>query len=224
LDDKSQRCFAAHLQSPLDIGLRGNLFEKVYSGTRWVNPVDSRTGAVFLRATSWMVQRGCTCTYAYGGVDVLPEVFPPWMHELMELCMPLCGLREDAWPNSCNLNLYESGKAGVGWHADDEELFQGTYDEADVQIISLSLGATRTFELRTKATDAKGEREVFSVALADGDLCTMEGLTQHFYQHAVPEETATGPRINLTWRHIRRHQPGCALACVSKEPLLRCNN
>merc|ERR1712224_1080525 len=36
-----------------------------------------------------------------------------------------------------------------------------------------------------------------------------EGLVQKYYQHRVPKEKATGPRINLTWRWVKKHRPGC---------------
>merc|ERR1711933_508356 len=42
--------------------------------------------------------------------------------------------------------------------------------------------------------------------LSNGDVCTMEGLTQKYYQHRVPKEKATGPRINLTWRWVKNHR------------------
>merc|ERR1711974_198328 len=88
---------------------------------------------------------GCTCTYRYGGVEVAPQEFPPWMQELMQEAMPYCGFKTPTeWPNGCNLNLYEDGGMSVGWHADDERLFQGRF--LDCRIISLSLGQKRKFE------------------------------------------------------------------------------
>jgi alkylated DNA repair dioxygenase AlkB len=43
-----------------------------------------------------------------------------------------------------NINLYEHGKHSVGWHRGDEKLFNGLH--RSIGIVSLSLGATRTFE------------------------------------------------------------------------------
>ncbi|CAK9116247.1 unnamed protein product [Durusdinium trenchii] len=68
----------------------------------------------------------CAGRYRYGGATVPPTAFTDWMSEVMSSCMPLCGLPSAAdWPNSCNLNLYMDGEHSVGWHADDEVLFQG---------------------------------------------------------------------------------------------------
>eukprot|EP00931_Biecheleriopsis_adriatica_P025489 TRINITY_DN15630_c0_g1_i2.p1 TRINITY_DN15630_c0_g1~~TRINITY_DN15630_c0_g1_i2.p1 ORF type:complete len:126 (+),score=26.61 TRINITY_DN15630_c0_g1_i2:104-481(+) len=121
--------------------------------------------------------------------------------------MPHCGLSENDMPDSCNLNLYEDGTKLVGWHADDEELFQGK--QRDCRIISLSLGAPRKFELELNWPEGDEQLGVHQI-LGDGDLCTMEGMTQKHYMHRVPEEDkAVGPRINLTWRWIAKHQPAC---------------
>ena len=54
--------------------------------------------------------------------------------------MPLVGLASRSeWPDSCVLNLYESGQHSVHWHADDEPMFNGLNEE--INIVSLSLGS-----------------------------------------------------------------------------------
>lgn len=160
------------------------------------------------RQTAWMVNQGCECPYRYGRIHVDPQQYPQWMLSLMQWIMPCCGLNEPSeWPNSCNLNLYNDGGMSVGWHGDDEQLFQGKF--RDCRIISLSLGTTRSFELRLNWSDPS-EASTFSVQLGDGDICTMEGMTQKHLQHRVPrEEQASGPRINMTWRWIVKHTPRC---------------
>merc|ERR1712060_929347 len=122
--------------------------------------------------------------------------------------MPKCGIRDrDDWPNCCNLNLYEDGGMSVGWHSDDESLFQGKF--TDIYIISLSLGVTRKFELRLNWPE-KGESRGKEISLKSGDLMTMEGMVQKHYQHRVPrEENVEGSRINLTWRWTVKHRPRC---------------
>lgn len=92
--------------------------------------------------------------------------------------------------------LYADGGAGLGYHADDEpEIDQST------PIVSLSLGAGRDFCLRDKATKAV----VAKVNLGAGDLLSMRGKTQKFYQHAVPERSSRGnTRISWTFRAIVR--------------------
>jgi len=95
----------------------------------------------------------------------------------------------------------------VGWHSDDEPLFQGKF--RDIMIISLSLGVKRKFELRFNWPE-EGEKPVRSFQLGSGDLMTMEGMTQKHMMHRVPkEENVKGSRINLTWRWVIKHTPKC---------------
>merc|ERR1711874_543420 len=112
--------------------------------------------------------------------------------------MPSCGILDKKdWPNSCNLNLYEDGAMSVGWHSDDERLFQGKF--RDILIVSLSLGVKRRFELRLNWPE-EGEKPLRGMLLGSGDIMTMEGMTQKHFQHRVPkEDDIEGPRINLTW-------------------------
>jgi len=126
----------------------------------------------------------------------------------MSIVMPACGLPSVAeMPNCCNLNLYEDGSHSVGWHSDDEALFQGKH--SDCRIISLSLGARRKFELRLNWPQ-QGESPVTQIMLHGGDILTMEGMLQKHMQHRVGKEaSAEGPRINLTWRWIKQHVSRC---------------
>jgi hypothetical protein len=137
------------------------------------------------------------------------------MDEIMEVYMPLCGLKDRAsWPNSCTLCLYEDGSQCAAWRSYDEELFQGA--SQDTRTISLTLGSLRRFQLRLKQqsdtmfTDMPYHGPMFTIALRDGDLCTMEGETQKHYEHCIPEITGDiGPSFLLTWRWVVKHQEEC---------------
>merc|ERR1712060_614764 len=113
----------------------------------------------------------------------------------MNVYMPYCGFVDPAtWPDSCNANLYENGSQAVGWHSDDEPLFQGL--RQDIRILSLSLGQRRTFVIR-KNWPEDGEVSSYKMFLGNGALCTMEGMLQKHFQHRVPKEREDlGPRIN----------------------------
>lgn len=207
LMDESRRSFVGVLRCPFSQSERQAFFEWARDGTSWLQP-DSR-GIPMPRKTAWMVSSSCSCQYRYGGVEVPAVEFPPWMLRLMALVMPYCGFTKRAeWPDSCNLNLYEDGGMSVGWHSDDERLFQGTVQ--DICIVSLSLGMERKFELRAN-WPATGEVSFHNLVLGDGDICTMEGMLQKHYQHRVPkEERIDRPRINLTWRWVVKHNPRCS--------------
>jgi len=207
VNDPSRRSFAAYLSNPFEEGKTRSFYEHVELGTTWSQP-EGPLGPI-PRKTAWMVAPGgCSCTYRYGRIEVEPQIFPPWMIDIMKEVMPRCGLFNiEEWPNSCNLNLYDDGAMSVGWHSDDESLFQGKF--VDIRIVSLSLGTRRKFEIRTN-WPGEGERPVRTMSLGDGDLCTMEGMFQKHFQHRVPKESGIdGPRINLTWRWVRKHAPKC---------------
>jgi alkylated DNA repair dioxygenase AlkB len=94
--------------------------------------------------------------------------------------------------NVCLLNFYENGEQRIGWHSDREEIGR------DTPIASVSLGATRTFLVRSK-TD--GMRDRASMAMKSGSIILMENKCQHDYVHSVPKEVnVTQGRINLTFR------------------------
>jgi len=137
--------------------------------------------------------------------------------------------------NSVNLNYYPQG-GGVGFHADDEFLFDGLNRET--RIISLSLCSkadqnsaaiaekdrsnnynhnfgARKFQVRRKGK--KYESQLNENILRHGDIMTMEGMFQKYYLHSVwpgdstkylDHELCQGERINLTWRTIVRHLDG----------------
>lgn len=207
LADESRRSFAGYLPQAVDAADRKRFFGEIRDGTKWVQP-ENRDGDKIKRKTAWMVSSGCKCRYRYGGIEVDPIEFPPWMEALMRSVMPKCGLSEKRdWPNSCNLNLYEDGGMSVGWHSDDERLFQGKF--SDCRILSLSLGVARKFELRLNWPE-DGEKSIHRMLLGDGDICSMEGMVQKHFQHRVPrDDHIEEPRINLTWRWVKQHVPRC---------------
>ncbi|CAE8664345.1 unnamed protein product, partial [Polarella glacialis] len=108
----------------------------------------SKQGVV-TRSTAWYVADGCRCRYSYGDVNVEARIRPDWLKEIEATVLGgACGLPEDQWPNSVNMNLYETEFQNVGWHSDDEGLFRGC--EMDCRIISASWGVPRNFELALK--------------------------------------------------------------------------
>lgn len=96
------------------------------------------------------------------------------------------------------INRYRNGNDSVAWHNDDDA-------ESDPRrvIASLSLGATRTFELRPLRASGLNHKKI-AVELADGDLIVMRGATQRNYEHRIPKEPRiAGERINLTFRQYQ---------------------
>lgn len=93
------------------------------------------------------------------------------------------------------LNRYRNGHDSVAWHNDDD-----AEEDPRRVIASLSLGATRTFELRPKRASGLNYRKI-AVEVAHGDLIVMQGDTQLNWEHRIPKEPrVAGERINLTFR------------------------
>ena len=214
LKDEQRRCFVGHSTAfQTWFGTSGTwaqLCDAAYTNTPWVELHGAKQ-----RKTLWCVSEGCLCKYKYGGVTAQPAKYPSWLSQIEPVVMYFCGLNDPAlWPNSCNLNLYEQGQI-IRPHADDEHLFNGRNE--DTRVISLSLGCTATFDVI--ANVAIGGKRVIekAITLREGDLCTMEAMTQKHYQHQVlnsagkadPGTMTNGRRINISWRWIKNHQPAC---------------
>jgi alkylated DNA repair dioxygenase AlkB len=141
------------------------------------------------RLTAWHGDAGSH--YSYSGLALTPQAWTPSLAAIKRDIEAASGHSY----NSVLLNLYRNENDRVGWHSDNE-----TELGREPAIASLSLGATRTFEMRHKR---RKDLPVFSLELPSGSLLLMSGTTQACWQHAVEKEKeATGPRINLTFRQI----------------------
>jgi alkylated DNA repair dioxygenase AlkB len=95
------------------------------------------------------------------------------------------------------VNRYRDGRDSVAWHGDHEVTGK--------VVASLSLGATRQFDLRPKRETDLRQRTI-TVDVAHGDLIVMRGETQRYWEHRVRKDPLVHEqRINLTFRqhHVR---------------------
>ena len=142
------------------------------------------------RLSAWHGNEGAA--YSYSGLKLHPE---PWTETLLAIRRRVESAAGSGF-NSVLLNYYRDGRDSMGWHSDDEpELGESPL------IGSLSLGATRRFQLRHKTLP--GLRT--SLDLPGGSYLEMGGAMQRHWRHCVPKVTAkagAGARINLTFRTI----------------------
>ena len=89
--------------------------------------------------------------YTYGGRRWVPVPWSSTMRELKAAVEAECG--DGVSFNSCLLNLYRDGSDHVPWHADDESVYG---DLSDCTIASVSLGATRLFQIREAPESGSG--------------------------------------------------------------------
>ena len=166
-------------------------FENLLAQTPW----EQRDVVVFGRSVAqprlvaWFASPGVT--YRYAGLTLEPHAFTPFLLELKKRVEVIAG----AQFNSVLLNLYRTGTDSNGWHADNEPEFG-----VDPVIASLSLGATRRFDLRNRET-----KETIKTNLASGDLVVMSGECQREWIHQAPKQLKVQePRINLTFRMVQK--------------------
>ena len=122
------------------------------------------------RLQAWYGEGG----YVYSGIRLEPL---PWTEPLRELKAMAERLSGTAF-NSALVNLYRDGRDSVSWHADHEPGLG-----RDPTIASVSLGATRRFQLRHR----RDPEARLSLDLPHGSLLVMAGATQHHWLHQVPK-------------------------------------
>lgn len=182
-------------------------------------------GNKLLRKTAWCtLLDDCECDYGYSDTWQSRATSTRLKAIVQELTKTIQNITGCTTLNSCNLNYYPQG-GGVGFHADDEFLFDGV--ERPTCIISLSLcrnGGARKFLVKEKnqctedqAQDEYPEGMIQEIILRHGDIMTMEGMFQKHYFHSVwpgdsqeymDDPLTQGERINLTWRTIVKHLDG----------------
>ena len=142
------------------------------------------------RLTAWHGEAGKR--YSYSGLTREPL---PWTPALLQIKARVEAAAQITF-NSVLLNLYRDGRDSISWHQDNEtELGQNPV------IASVSLGATRRFQLRHKL---RKELPKVELDLPHGSLLLMSGPTQHYWQHQIPKTAKpVGARINLTFRVIQ---------------------
>ena len=128
-------------------------------------------------------------SYGYSGQRLVTSSFTKELKQIKDIIE----LKLSIQLNSVLINLYRDGNDSNGWHADDEpELGKNPI------IASLSLGASRRFDLKHSTT-----KEKLSLELEPGSLLVMGGELQHYWKHQVAKtKKVNDPRINLTFRYL----------------------
>jgi alkylated DNA repair dioxygenase AlkB len=165
------------------------LFQQIMDETPWEMPEMVMFGKKYSQAglSTWFTNTNVS--YVYSGITRTPHAMTPVLQAVMDHCTVASG----AEYNSVLVNLYRDGNDSVSWHSDNEEI-----NGSEPTIASVSLGATRRFDLRHKESG-----ETVRVDLEDGSLLVMSGLSQHCWVHQIAKtKSKVGPRINLTFRRV----------------------
>lgn len=128
--------------------------------------------------------------YGYSGQVLKSQKFPKYLDDLRRMVEQKTAQQY----NALLVNYYRNGKDSNGWHADNEKSLG-----RNPSIASISLGATRRFDLRHLKSCT-----VRKIMLENGSLLHMHGELQHHYKHQLPKIKAlTSARINLTFRWVK---------------------
>lgn len=174
------------------------LFERVRAAVPWQKRSIRIAGRDVLepRLTAWVGDTDAV--YTYSGRINAPTPWPPVLRDLRDR---IAAQLQGAF-NSVLCNLYEDGSNSMGMHADAEP------ELGPMPLIaSLSLGATRRFQLRPRKPKAAepplARATKLDLDLSDGSLLIMRGALQRHYRHGVPKQPLIqAARINLTFRQI----------------------
>jgi alkylated DNA repair dioxygenase AlkB len=143
------------------------------------------------RLAAWYGDEGAA--YTYSGLTLQPLPWTPLLLSLKQRVEDLCASRF----NSVLLNYYRDHRDAMGMHADDEPELGRRPD-----IASLSLGEVRTLVFKHKRDKSLNP---VRVPLPPGSLLLMRGETQAHWKHGINRQARPcGPRVNLTFRRIRR--------------------
>lgn len=177
-----------HFPRFFDAAECASLLETLLTETPWRQDTLKFGGKAVLvpRLQAWYGDRA----YGYSGLKLTPLPWTPVLDGIRRKVSGACGLEF----NSALLNYYRDGNDSVAWHADDERELG-----PDPLIASLSLGATRRFELKHRVH----RLTKMNILLENGSLLLMGSGLQRHWVHQLPKDPGiTLPRLNLTFRFI----------------------
>ena len=143
------------------------------------------------RLSAWYGDTGddVNTEYTYSGIKMRPSYWTGRLIELKNKVEQACG---GASFNSVLVNKYRDEYDGVSWHADDES----TLGACPI-IGSISLGASRRFQLRRRYSPGERPSKIISVDLHHGDVLVMRGATQRNWLHQIPKKNRKpGPTLS----------------------------
>ena len=109
----------------------------------------------------------------------------------LKLLLEIVNREFDGNFNGILVNEYLDGNDTIGEHSDDEKGL------GDSGVVGISMGATRKFRLRNKATKEKTD-----IFMTDGMILQMGGNFQKEFTHGIPREAKVKEkRVSFTFRY-----------------------
>ena len=173
----------------LDAQFAMRAFNQIRDESQWEQPEITIFGNTVLepRLSTWHNELGEG--YKYSGVMRRAQPFSKTLSDIRKRCSEVTNTPF----NSALVNFYRNGQDGVGWHSDNEAC-----NGPEPTIASVSLGATRRFDMRHRKTG-----ETIKIQLESGSLLVMAGKSQQYWVHQVAKtKRVHEPRINFTFRCV----------------------
>ncbi len=165
------------------------IFDELLNHISWENERVVMFGKEIITKRKVAFHSDSSIAYTYASRT---KIGLPWKETLIILKNIVESITNEKY-NACLLNLYHNGEEAMGWHCDNEKEIV-----PNSSIASLSIGASRKFSFKHKAT-----KETISIQLENGSLLEMKGAIQQHWWHALPKsKKITESRINLTFRQM----------------------
>ena len=170
-----------------ELSIHYNFFSKLETSTFFNIINDTAVWLKIGKRESFLVS---PFPYSYPGMTHPPEEnCHPIIYEMMHRVSSYFKVNI----NSVLINRYKDGSSFIPWHQDDEAALG-----KNPSIYSLTLGATRTFEIHHKNSS-----KITKFEMQDGTMIVMKGDMNNQFFHRVPVEShCSAPRLNLTFRYL----------------------
>jgi alkylated DNA repair dioxygenase AlkB len=206
INGQKSTLFSERFVSELWSGAEGRdptaMFQDLLTNIPWVRKNNICNGSTIPMPRS--VAFYGPCSYQFSGCSLPATLDSDWPDSLRWMIRNL-NAKFGLDLNSVLLNKYADGSESVNWHSDDEvEL------GPQPTIVSISLGETRTFELRRKLSTSSIAQQPADllIKLNHGSALVMADFTQAHWQHRIGKtQQKCSPRINLTFRSVHNSVP-----------------
>lgn len=137
--------------------------------------------------------------YRYGNIkhNTRPFTSNPYLCKILEQVK--CVAPELEF-NSVLVTKFRNGTDYLGYHSDNEPAIKN-----DSLIATISLGENRTISFKSVIPNGN---TISSFSLDHGTLYFMTRESQNFFQHSIPQDTSTLPRISITLRSLNSPHKG----------------
>ena len=192
IDLDKQGSFVNYYANYINTKQADRLFNQLLNEIAWDDSSRNMYGKItqFKRKSSFYSLPGLKYTFSgrkFGGrtmtstmLEVLKDLEKRYNHDF----------------NSILFNYYQNGRDTISWHTDNEDELG-----ENPTVGTLSLGQERPFYLRHHI-DHSMKHEFL---LSHGSLMVMEGKTQNYWEHSVPQRVKLDqPRLSLTLRTIKQ--------------------